>query len=307
MNSYLYRILRKSKLLPQKLFVNIHYKYHTGKTLNLENPKNFNEKIQWLKIYYKPSILTQLVDKYEVRSYVSEKVGDKYLNDLYSISDSADAFNFDVLPQRFVLKATHGYDMNIIVKDKKEFNEKRSRELARQWLSINHYYHAGMEWAYKNIKPRLIAEKLLEEKGKDYINDYKFFCFNGQPKFLKVDLDRGNDHCQGYYDTEWNQLPFEKKGGNTIKETMEKPHNFEEMVQVARKLSGDFPFVRVDLYNLDGKIVFGEMTFYPADGRTEFEPAHYNRVLGDYIKLPKIPEGLKAITCLSQHVRAENA
>ncbi|HDZ14610.1 hypothetical protein LCGC14_1592990 [marine sediment metagenome] len=306
-NSYLYRILRKSRLLPQKSFVKLHYKYQTGKTLDLKDPKDFNEKIQWLKIYYKPAILTKLVDKYESRDYVLEKVGEKYLNPVYGVSDTADAFNFEVLPNSFVLKATHGYDMNIIVRDKEKFNEKRARELAGQWLSINHYYHAGREWAYKNVKPRLIAEKLLEEEGKDHINDYKFFCFDGKSKFLKVDLDRGGDHSKCYFDIEWNKLPFAKKGNKGTDGIVREPKNFKEMVKVATKLSEGFPFVRVDLYNLDGKIVFGEMTFYPSDGRTEFEPERYNRILGDYIKLPKIPEGQKAITCLSQHVNIESA
>ncbi len=296
MNSYFYRIVKKLKILPQKSFVKLHYKYQTGKTLNLNDPKDFNEKIQWLKVYFKPDILTQLVDKYDVRSYVSDRVGAKYLNDVYGVYENPDDIDFNSMPKRFVLKATHGYDMNLVVKDKEKLDVTRTREIARGWLAINHYYLAGMEWAYKNIKPRLLAENFMEEKGKTTINDYKFYCFSGVPKFLHVDLDRGNNHSVGYYDMKWQKLPFAKKVHHLVEGDIPKPENFEEMVEVVKKLSADFPFVRVDLYNLDGKIVFGEMTFYPGDGRIQFEPEQYNKILGDYIELPKIPKGKKFIT-----------
>ncbi len=297
MNSYLYRILKKSRILPQKSFVKLHYKYQTGKTLNLDDPKDFNEKIQWLKIYYKPPILTQLVDKYDVRSYVSDRVGGNYLNKVYGVYERPEDIDFNVLPERFVLKATHGYDMNLVVKDKWKLDVSKTGELTRRWLARNHYYHAGMEWAYKNIKPRLIAEKFMEEKGKDHINDYKFYCFDGVPRFLQVDLDRGNNHSRSFYDMQWERLPLVVKGNRIAEGEIPKPENFDEMVEVVRKLSADFPLVRVDLYNLDGKIVFGEMTFYPGDGRAQFEPEQYNKILGDYIKLPQIPKGKKFITC----------
>ena len=296
MHSFLYRILRKIKILPQKTFVKLHYKYQTGKTLNLNDPKDFNEKIQWLKVFYKPAILTQLVDKYDVRSYVSERVGDRYLNEVYGVYEHAAAIDFDTLPNKFVLKATHGYDMNMIVKDKTKLNISKVREITERWLAINHYHHAGKEWAYKNVKPRLLIEKFMKEEGKDHINDYKFFCFNGTPKFLQVDLDRGGKHAVGYYDLEWKRLPFVKKGNFIAEENIAKPENFEEMLAVVGKLAADFPFVRVDVYNIGGKIIFGEMTFYPADGRAQFQPEEYNRLLGDYIKLPQIPKGKKAIT-----------
>lgn len=307
MNSYLYRILKKLKVLPQKSFVKLHYKYQTGKTLNLDDPQDFNEKIQWLKIFYKPAILTQLVDKYNVRSYVSDRAGENYLNEVYGVYERPEDIDFNGLPERFVLKATHGYDMNLVVKDKEKLDVAKAVEITRKWLAINHYYRAGMEWAYKDIKPRLIAEKFMEEKGKDYINDYKFYCFDGVPRFLHVDLDRGSNHSVGYYDMEWQKLPFLKKIHLIAEKDIPKPENFEEMVEVVRKLSADFPFVRVDLYNIEGKIVFGEMTFYPGDGRIEFEPEQYNKILGDYIKLPLIPKGKKFITHHSQHAKLQRA
>ncbi|WP_051907747.1 ATP-grasp fold amidoligase family protein [Flavimarina sp. Hel_I_48] len=302
MNNYLYKILRKTKILPQKLFVKLHYKHFTGKELNLKDPRDFNEKIQWLKVYFKPAILNKLVDKYDVREYVTEKAGKQYLNEVYGVYETVEAIDFAALPKRFVLKATHGYNMNIVVRDKSKLNKEWAKETVAIWLKVNHY-NAGMEWAYKDIKPRIIAENFLEEKDKSTINDYKFFCFDGNPMFLTVDFDRGNNHCKFYYDTEWNKLPFAKKGYSEGENGMDKPPRFEEMVEIAKKLSADFPFVRVDLYNINGEIVFGEMTFYPADGKTEFDPESYNRTLGDYIKLPRIPAGKKMITSLSQHVQ----
>ena len=295
MNSYLYRIIRKIRIFPQKSFVKLHYKYQTGKVLHLKNPIDFNEKIQWLKIYYKPPILTQVVDKYEVRSFVSERVGSQYLNEIYGVYESIDAIDFNTLPARFVLKATHGYDMNLIVEDKRKLNFSKVQCMASKWLHSNHY-HDGKEWAYKNIKPRLIVEKFLKENNKEDINDYKFYCFNGTPKFLKVDMNRYQNHSTCYYDLQWNILPFSKDDNFAIAEAGSKPKHFEEMIEVSTKLSRGFPFVRVDLYNIEGQIIFGEMTFYPADGRLAFKPEQYNQIIGGYINLPEMPRGQKKIT-----------
>lgn len=259
----------------------------TGKTLNLKDPKDFSEKIQWLKKYYKPPILTQLVDKYEVRSYVSDRVGEKYLNELYGIYKLPEDIDFTTLPEQFILKATHGWNMNFVVKDKEKLDVTQIKEISRRWLATNHYYNTGMEWAYKNIEPRLIAERLMKEKGRHSITDYKFYCFDGVPRLIHVDTDRGsNNHSVRYYNLEWERLPFVLKGNTIAKGDIPKPQNFEEMVQVVQKLSADFPFVRVDLYNIEGNIVFGEMTFYPGDGMAQLEPERYNRIYGDYINLP---------------------
>lgn len=288
--------MRKYRLFSQKFFIKTFYKYQTGKSLNLKDPKDFNEKIQWLKIYYKPSILPKLVDKYEVRSFIEKRIGKQYLNQVYEIYNSVDEIDFDKLPKRFIFKATHGYNMNLIVKDKSHLNKQEARDKMSEWLKTNHYYVAGREWAYKEIKPRILAEKFLEEKGKDHINDYKFYCFNGEVKFIKVDIDRGIDHATCYYDTQWNKTPFDRNDNLPTRDAGIKPENLEEMLEVSARLAAGFPLVRVDLYNIDGKIIFGEMTFYPADGKLEFDPPHYNRIIGDYIKLPKIPKGQKVIT-----------
>lgn len=289
-------ILKKMKFLPAPFYMKVYYEYYSGKKLNLKKPIEFNEKIQWLKVYYRMPILSELVDKYDVRSYVKKKVGSKYLNKLIGVYNKVSEVDFKKLPNKFVLKATHGYHFNLLVKDKSLLNNKKARFLMYKWMSKNQYWRGGLEWAYKNAKPKIIVEHFLEEIGKEDINDYKFFCFNGIPKFLHVDTDRGSKHSRAYYDLNWNKLPIKHDGISFIEGEIEKPLNFDEMIEVAAKLADKFPFVRVDLYNLSGKILFGEMTFYPADGRLEFFPEEYNKIIGDYIILPNIPEKKKYIT-----------
>ena len=289
-------LLKKMKFLPAPLYMKIYYEYYTGKKLDLKNPQDFNQKIQWLKVYYRAPILHKLVDKYEVREYVKEKVGEKYLNELIAVYNYPKEIDYEKLPQKFVLKATHGYHFNILVEDKQKLNKTKARFKMEKWLRKDQYTRGGLEWAYKNIKPRFIIEKYLTQIGKKDINDYKFFCFDGEPKFLHVDIDRGSKHLRSYYDIEWNKLPITHESIGAIHGAIEKPKNFDEMISVVKKLADNFPFVRVDLYNLDGNIIFGEMTFYPADGRLEFIPEEYNKIVGDYITIPKIPNSQKFIT-----------
>lgn len=294
-----YGLLKKMKFLPAPFYMKIYYEYYTGKKLDLKNPQDFNQKIQWLKVYYRVPILHQLVDKYAVRTYVKEKVGDKYLNELIKVYNYPKEIDYKELPQKFVLKATHGYHFNILVEDKNQLNKTKARLKMEKWLRKDQYTRGGLEWAYKDVKPKFIVEKYLSQIGKKDINDYKFFCFDGEPKLLHVDIDRGTKHLRSYYDMQWKKLPIKHKSIGFIEDDTEKPKNFEEMIDVVRKLASTFPFVRVDLYNLDGAIIFGEMTFYPADGRLEFMPDEYNKIIGDYIKIPKIPEGQKYITNLA--------
>ena len=166
----LFGIIKKFKFLPPEYYVKVYYEYYTGKKLNLDKPVEFNQKIQWLKVYYKPPILTQLVDKYSVRSYVEEKVGRAYLNDLLGVYENVRKVDFDRLPERFVIKGVHGCHFNLIVPDKEKLNQLKSRFLMRKWLGKNQYYRGGLEWAYKDVKPRLIAETYLEEMGREVVN-----------------------------------------------------------------------------------------------------------------------------------------
>lgn len=291
----IYGLIKKLKFLPANVYMKFYYEYYSGKKLNLDNPIEFNEKLSWLKVYYHPPILTQLVDKYSVRSYVIEKVGEQYLNELITVYDSATKVDFNKLPNQFVIKGVHGYHFNIIVHDKNKMNKKHARYLMHKWMHKNQYYRGGLEWAYKNVKPRLIAEKFLSEIDDKAIDDYKFFCFNGKPKFVQVDIDRGPNHRRAFYDLDWNKLKFHDEL-KVAKEDIEQPENFDNMVDVATKLADKFPFVRVDLYSIKGKTLFGEMTFYPADARFEFYPEEYNTIIGSYIQLPELKAGQKEIT-----------
>jgi hypothetical protein len=297
------RYMKKMTFLPSKIFLPFLYEYFTKKKLNLKNPIEFNEKIQWYKIYFRPKILNQLIDKYAVKAYVKEKIGEEYLNETIAVFDKVSSIDFSNLPDKFVVKATHTNQQNLIVKDKNKIQLKKLTPKFRKWFFTNQYYKNGKEWGYKNIKPRIIVEKFLIEEGKDDLTDYKFFCFSGKPKFVEVHINRGTNYKREIYDMNFERLPFNKGNkSNQFDSSIPKPLNFNNMVEVAKKLSEDFPFVRVDLYAIEEKTIFGELTFYPADGRKDFYPNKYNKVIGDYFELPKIPKGKKVITTLDKRL-----
>lgn len=292
-----YGLIKKVKKLPEDFYAKIHYEYYNDKKLDLSNPIEFNQKIQWLKVYYHPEITTKLADKYEVREYVEKKIGKKYLNELIAVYNNVDEVNFDVLPQRFVIKGVHGCGYNLIVYDKSKLDKKMARRLMKKWMGRNYYYRSGLEWVYKNIKPKLICEKYLVQEGKKEIIDYKFFCFNGIPKFVQIDVGRNSYHCKYFFDMSWNKLPFLLDSyPNIYVGELLPPATFDEMKILAEKLADKLPFVRVDFYSIDDKTIFGEMTFYPADGRLDFVPDEYNKIIGDYLVLPEIKKGQKEIT-----------
>lgn len=295
----IYGLVKKCKFLPADVYMKYYYEYYTGKPLNLENPTEFNEKISWLKTYYHPPILTQLVDKYAVRAYVKEKIGDQYLNDLIAHYTNVSDINFSVLPNQYVIKGVHGCGFNLIVEDSKKLNKTKAKALLKKWSLKNQYYRGGLEWAYKNVPKHFIAEKFLNDLNSSSLIDYKFFCFNGKAKFVEVHVDRNEKHRSSFYDLDFNQLPFrDVPEHKTISTPIEKPSVFNEMITIAEKLADKLPFVRVDLYAPKDKIIFGEMTFYPADGRSEFYPEKYNTIIGDYLKLPKLEKGQKEITTI---------
>ena len=291
------RHLRKMRFLPPKIYVKILYEYFTDKKLDLKNPEDFNAKIRWYKVFYHPKILNQLADKYEVRSFIEEKIGAQYLNELYGVYDKAEDVPFDELPNQFVIKATHTSSHNLIVPDKNKLNREKAIKKLKKWLGKNQYYRMGQEWAYKDIPPRLVVEKFLSEKGRNSLVDYKYYCFNSDPKFVDIHHERADGHKQSCFDMDFNPLPFSKgKIENRIQTKVEKPTNFDEMVYLSKVLSKGFPFVRVDFYSVDGKTIFGEMTFYPGDGRKDFHPPEYNKIIGDYFKLPPLKNGTEIIT-----------
>lgn len=282
------RHLRKVRFLPSKLYVKIHYEYFSGNKLDLNNPKDFTEKIAWYKVFYRPKSLNQLVDKFAVRAFVEEKIGSQFLNTFYGVFDDVNEIKFDELPEKFVIKATHTSGHNLIVRDKNKLNLDKTKKLLKKWLKINQYYRIGQEWAYKDVKPRIIIEKYLEQIDQKSLTDFKFYCFDGKAKFIDIHTDREDEHKQGSFDLNFERLPFGVSRFKQIYESPEKPVNLKEMIECAEVLSEKLPFVRVDFYAIDGKTIFGEMTFYPSDGRKKFYPEKYNRIIGDYFMLPKI-------------------
>ncbi len=283
------RHLRKMRSLPPKIYAKIHYEHFSGKKLDLDNPQDFNAKLEWYKVFFRPKILNTLADKFEVRKFIEDTIGKQYLNELYAVYDNPEDIDFDALPNKFIIKANHTNGHNLIVKNKEDLDRKKVIKKFKKWLDKNQYYRRGQEWAYKDIKPKIIIEKFLKEDDKNTLVDYKFYCFNGKPKFIDVHLDREEDHKQGCFDLEYNLLLFGKsKSYKSISSKIDKPSNLEEMVALSKILAKNLPFVRVDFYSVNGKTVFGEMTFYPSDARKAFYPEEYNKIIGDYFKLPKL-------------------
>jgi hypothetical protein len=224
-------------------------------------------------------------DKYRVREYVTEKVGPEILNELYGVYKSVDDIDPDALPDSFALKVNHVSGGNVLCRDKSRLDWKAAKKLLNKYMRRDNY-KACVEWSYKDIPRRIVAEKYLDENGKEP-TDYKFHCFNGKPFYVGVHQDRFRDHQRNYYDLDWNVMPFTNPRVKGLEEVAAKPPRLDEMVRIAEKLSAGFPFVRVDLYNIEGRILFGEMTFFPNGGWGSFIPASYDEYLGNRIQLPE--------------------
>lgn len=263
-------------------YLKFQYKAWTGKTLHLDPPVTFNEKIQWLKLHDRKDIYSQLVDKYEVRDIVKERLGEEYLVPLLGVWDQVEDIDFDKLPDQFVLKPTHTSGNVYICRDKKDLDENKIRRLLKEWLA-REYYWGNREWPYKNVKPRIIAEKMID----DHIVDYKFYCFDGVPKLLY--LSQGlEDHATAgisFFDMNLKRLPFRRSDYRPFTADVAKPCNFDEMVRIAGVLSKGFKFMRIDLYSVNNKIYFSEFTFHPCAGYMPFEPEEYDKKLGDMLHL----------------------
>lgn len=260
----------------------------TGETLDLENPKTFGEKIQWLKLYDNPPIKTVLADKYRVRQWVSEKIGDDHLIPLLGTWENADDIDFNALPDQFALKANHGSGTNIIVKDKRELDIKKTKKTLNKWLKSD-YSLMGFELHYKHIPPMVIAEKYIENIDGD-VYDYKFYCFHGEPRYCLIIIGRHAEQRRAVVDMnfEITSLTIGTQRVGAFPEvdlSSAKPENYGRMVTLARTLCEGLKFVRVDFYNVRGKIYFGEMTFHPMGGMGKILPREYETVLGDLILL----------------------
>lgn len=272
--------------VPDKTFLKCLYLCKTGKRLNLNNPQTYNEKLQWLKLYDRNPLYTNLVDKYEVRKYVSKIIGEEYLIPLIVVWDKFENINFDKLPDQFVLKCTHDSGGIIICTDKSKLDIEDARNKINKCLKKNFYYFSR-EWPYKNVKPRIVCEKYMVDESEIELKDYKFMCFNGKVKCSFVCLNRNSSNGLNvdFYDMNWNPMPFERHYPNSGV-ILPKPKNFDKMVKFAEKLSKEMPFVRVDFYEINGRIYFGELTFYPGAGFEEFTPESFDYLLGSWISLP---------------------
>lgn len=259
------RLARKA--LGDSRCLEIQYKATMGKKLNLKDPKTFNEKLQWLKLYDRQPQYSQMVDKYAAKEYVADKIGAQYIIPTLGVYNRFEEINFDELPNQFVLKCTHDSGSYAICKDKKSFDFEKAKKKLNKALSTNYYYSNG-EWPYKNVPPRIIAEKFLDDNGHVPV-DYKIYCFNGEPYKVMLCLDRDKDEPTKFYsfDFQWNLLRHNIRGKNAPEGfTLPKPQTLNLMYESAKTLSRGIPFVRVDFYDLNGRMYFGEMTFYPDSG-----------------------------------------
>lgn len=282
-----FAILRILKFVPDKAMIKLQYRIKLKRKLNLKDPKRYTEKIQWYKLYYRNPVMMECVDKYGVRKYIEKKGLGNILNQLYQVVDRPEEINFDQLPDKFVIKTTNGSGTNILVKDKKTLNIAETKKKLNDFLNMAEA-SAGREWAYGGSSKKIIVEELLEDNSnKDKgISDYKFLCFNGKPVYVVYDKDRFSDHKRNFYDVNWNYVKVDSDCP-CFEDSVKKPENYEKMVEIASVLSRDFPAVRVDLYNIEGKIYFGELTFYPWSGYVQYTPDSFDFELGKYFVLPE--------------------
>ncbi len=281
-------LLRYGKRMPDDKYLKKLYKIKTGRTLDLVNPQTYTEKLQWLKIYDRNPLYTKMQDKYAVREYISNVIGDEYLIPLLGTWNNANDIEFDLLPDQFVLKCNHDCASVVICRDKKKLDFEYTRTKLNTCLKKN-YYEPAREWAYKDIKPIIMAEKYMSDSSEKTLTDYKFFCFSGEAKMVLI--ASGEAHTSSrrldYYDMQFNHLPI-KRG--TIKGTEDyhtKPNGFELLVTLAEKVAGNIPFIRVDFYLIDGHPYFGEVAFYPSAGLAEFYPYEWEKRVGEWIHLPQ--------------------
>ncbi len=280
-----FAILRALRFVPDKTMIQLQYRIKLGRKLNIKEPQRYTEKIQWYKLFYRNPLMFQCVDKYCVREYVEKKGLKDILNELYCVADSPEKIDFDMLPNTFALKVTNGSETNIFCKDKSCLDIVATKRKLQEFMSMAKA-SAGREWAYEGSSKLIIAEKLLEDDSTEdgSISDYKILCFNGTPYCIVFDCDRFLEHKRNIYDVEWNNLHI-ATDCPIIEREIPKPDNLCKMLEIARTLSEDFPAVRVDLYNIRGKVIFGELTFYPWSGYVQFEPDFFDYEMGKLFPL----------------------
>lgn len=283
-----YQILSKylkSKTGANLAYIKAQYYLKNEKRLNIDQPEEFMEKLQWLKMNVYNEKYKDFVDKYEVRDFVKNKVGSKYLVDSIGVYDNVDDIDFEELPNQFALKGTHGSGYNVIVEDKSKINGDEVKKTLKKFLELN-YYDKYKEPIYRTIKPRILAEHYLDQTDSENIVDYKFFCIHGKPKYIWTKTFYNGKYRNCYYDLEWNKVKGDSNSKNFLDKDLPKPSNLGELIDIAEKLSSEFIFVRVDLYSINGKPYFGELTFFPWAALKRLSVERLNKELGNLIHLP---------------------
>ena len=267
--------------LPDKPYLKLVYRGEMGKRLDLEHPQTFNEKLQWLKIHDHNPVYTQLVDKIKAKEIVGSIIGNEHIVPMYGSWDKAEDIPFGSLPEKYVLKCNHDQGSVVLVDSNHEVDKESLRRYYKKRLKRKNYY-LTREYGYKNIIPKVFAEKYLGEQ----IKDYKFYCFNGEPKFLYVGQGLTCDHSLkiDYFDLDWNIMPFYRTDYDRLG-SVTKPQQLEQMIEIATKLSEGFPFVRIDLFEIDDVVYFSEFSPCPASGYMPFVPNEYDRIVGSWLKL----------------------
>ena len=282
----LLKLLDKTAFLfPDKLFLKIKYYLIMKKRLDLKNPKSFNEKLQWLKLYDRKPEYTQMVDKVEAKRYVSSIIGEEYIIPTLGVYDKFEDIDFDKLPNQFVLKSTHDSGGLTICRDKSKFDIIEAEKKLNKHLKRN-YYIQSREWPYKNVKPRIIAEKFMVDESGVELKDYKFFCFDGKVYYIQVDFDRLKNHKRNIYNTNWQFQNFTIEYPNDSSCEILKPESLDKMISFAKRLSENIPHLSVDFYSINDKIFFGELTFCHGSGTEKFSPEVWNHTFGSFINIP---------------------
>lgn len=278
--------IKHPKWFSDKLFLKTMFRHFMGTELNLDHPKTFSEKLQWLKLYDRNPEYTKMVDKYEAKKYVAGIIGEEYIIPTLAVYNSTSEIDLEALPDKFVLKCTHDSGSVAICKDKKTFQKREAFAILEKGLSKN-YFWQNREWPYKNVKPRIIAETYMEDIETQELRDYKFFCFDGKVKALFIAEDRQGDEETkfDFFDADFHHLDI-RNGHPNADTPPAKPHSFEKMKEMAEKLSQGIPHLRVDFYEANGKIYFGELTFSHWSGFTPFEPEEWDLKFGEWLHLP---------------------
>lgn len=270
--------------LPDRPYLKLVYWGETGRKLDLKNPETYNEKLQWIKLYDRKPEYVIYVDKFAVRDYIKQTIGDGYLIPLIGVYNTVDEIPWDNLPNKFVLKCTHGSGSNIICRDKQQLDIEESKRKLKRWMKKNWFWF-GREWSYKDTEPRMICEKYLVDESGTELKDYKIFCFDGRPKLIQVDFGRFTDHKRNLYSTEWQFIDGIIKYPNQPSFNIKKPRKLDDMLRCASILSKNIPHVRIDFYSINEQIYFGEMTLYHGSGYEKFKPEGLGILMGSWINL----------------------